>query len=516
MARYRVIDLFAGPGGLAEGFSSITNRENERVFDIVLSVEKEASAHKTLTLRAFTRQFPYGKLPPSYYAYAHGELDLTDLQDLHPVEWQRALCETLEAPRELGRTKDDAEIDRRLDELNASKGSSNRGSDCIVIGGPPCQAYSLVGRARNRGNSKYRPQEDHRHYLYQEYIRILNKVSPAAFVMENVRGMLSSSVSGRKIFSQVRRDLERAGENGPGYRLIALAPNSEMQLFGEFDYEDRDFLIRSEDHGVPQARHRVIIVGVRGDFFDPERIAGLRSLMPQKTSPRITVNDVIGNLPSLRSGLNPHDSDAAWRNTVLEAMGRVLSLVQEDLFEVTKSAYDEFIKQNEIPPRSSRELPLASISVPELADFLEDRNLSRLSGHQARGHMASDLARYFFAAAFRIARGKPAKALDFPDELAPRHKSWSTGKFADRFRVQGYDKPSSTIVSHIAKDGHYFIHPDPTQCRSLTVREAARLQTFPDNYIFQGNRTEQYVQVGNAVPPFLAKQIGLALLRLLA
>jgi DNA (cytosine-5)-methyltransferase 1 len=129
--------------------------------------------------------------------------------------------------------------------------------------------------------------------------------------------------------------------------------------------------------------------------------------------------------------------------------------------------------------------------------------------------MPSDLTRYLFAATFaRLNRTCPKKNEFFPS-LAPDHRSWDREIFSDRFRVQLAGEPSTTIVSHISKDGHYFIHPDPLQCRSLTVREAARLQTFPDDYLFLGNRTQQYVQVGNAVPPYLARQIANLLFRVL-
>jgi len=122
--------------------------------------------------------------------------------------------------------------------------------------------------------------------------------------------------------------------------------------------------------------------------------------------------------------------------------------------------------------------------------------------------MASDLWRYIYAAAYAQVHDRSPKLSEYPEALLPNHKNAKTGKFADRFRVQLADHPSSTVTCHIAKDGHYFIHYDPAQCRSLTVREAARLQTFPDDYFFEGPRTEQYKQVGNAVPPYLAEQIG--------
>jgi DNA (cytosine-5)-methyltransferase 1 len=152
----------------------------------------------------------------------------------------------------------------------------------------------------------------------------------------------------------------------------------------------------------------------------------------------------------------------------------------------------------------------------DLRDWLIDPNLDVVVQHETRGHIPDDLGRYLFAAAWAASgRNVSPKLAEFPDFLQPKHRNRSTGDFADRFRVQCAGRPSTTVTSHISKDGHYFIHPDPMQCRSLTVREAARLQTFPDNYVFSGPRTAQYHQAGNAVPPFLAKQIAEALVGLL-
>jgi DNA (cytosine-5)-methyltransferase 1 len=163
------------------------------------------------------------------------------------------------------------------------------------------------------------------------------------------------------------------------------------------------------------------------------------------------------------------------------------------------------------PGTGARWMPrtAASNRVPEhLSRWLLDDRLDGILNHEVRGHMEADLRRYAYAAAFAAEHGhSPRGAEEFPESLHPEHRNWKSGKFIDRFKVQQWTLPSSTITSHLSKDGHYFIHPDPAQIRSLSVREAARLQTFPDNYFFEGARGAQFRQVGNAVPPWMARQI---------
>jgi DNA (cytosine-5)-methyltransferase 1 len=250
---FAVVDLFAGPGGLAEGFSSIGDKDS-RPFEIALSVEKEASAFETLRLRSFFRQFR-GSAPSDYYRFLNGEVPEPDWATLFPIEWKHACLET--AMLELGSRSATEEIDERLDAIIKS-----HGGNVILIGGPPCQAYSLVGRARNKGTEGYEARKDHRHFLYKEYIRILRKLMPAAFVMENVKGLLSSSIDGELIFDQVLDDLSKVG-NG-SYRLIPLAPRSGQSFFSRHP-PAVDFVVRAEDHGIPQSRHRVIVIGIRAD-----------------------------------------------------------------------------------------------------------------------------------------------------------------------------------------------------------------------------------------------------------
>jgi len=499
---FKTVDLFAGPGGLAEGFSAL-QEDGTRVFDIALSVEKEPSAFATLRLRSFFRQF---ETPPhSYFDYISGKISKDELVENYPEEWRRAVDET--AMLELGTEAATSELERRLANV-----LDEAGSNTVVIGGPPCQAYSLVGRARNRGVKGYDAAGDHRHFLYREYIRILGQLKPAAFVMENVKGMLSSRVAGENIIDRILSDLRSAGGQEGSYTLVPIVEDDRGSLPGH--------LIRSEEYGIPQRRHRVILIGLRSDIADG--IEGRGSALPllERSVRPASVADVISGMPPLRSGLSKSkDGPAAWRTASVRAFQLAAKASRNEGSQLRKvaqklSSYAKCLAeaQDDLPRSSTT---LTAIRDNRLAEWISGRGLASLPNHESRGHMEGDLARYAFAATFAEVVGHSPKAGDFPRGLAPDHRNWESGKFADRFRVQVWDSPSTTVTSHISKDGHYFIHPDPLQCRSLTVREAARLQTFPDDYFFEGNRTQQYVQVGNAVPPLLAHEIAKVVARML-
>lgn len=494
---FKVVDLFAGPGGLAEGFSAVHTPAGERAFEIALSVEKESSAFATLRMRSFVRQFP--RPPQEYYAYVRGEISRNELAAAHPREWRSACDETHQL--ELGTSDATLKIDPLIDAIAA-----NAPDSCILVGGPPCQAYSLVGRARNRGNAGYVASEDHRHFLYREYIRILARLKPVAFVMENVKGFLSASVDGENIFAKVITDLTRAGGFEGSYTIRPLAVSDARGGAAH--------VLRAEQHGVPQRRHRVILFGVRHDFASRLSVLEIPEARLRPRDTVSTVRDILSDMPKLRSSLSKiADCEPGWRETVTAAFRLAAKAAfdegDENLDVVADQLLthaDTFATRNALLPTSST--APAGVEGDELSSWLLDPDLEYLPNHQARGHMESDLARYGFAATFADLFGRSPKASEFPSGLAPAHFNWNSGKFNDRFRVQCWAQPATTVTSHIAKDGHYFIHPDPLQCRSLTVREAARLQTFPDNYLFEGNRTQQFTQVGNAVPPYLAFQIG--------
>lgn len=496
MARkFAIIDLFAGPGGLGEGFSRAGSDTNTPM-KIQLSVEMDQHAIQTLRLRSFLRSFD--TFPIEYYEGLNAGTPLPGWRDLYPSNWKMAQSEVRQLI--LGGEGVFDEIAPEIDRLR----EDNHG-DTILIGGPPCQAYSLAGRSRNKSKDGYIAEEDSRHYLYREYVRILDRLKPAAFVMENVKGMLSSKVDGGGIFSRVLDDLANAG--GIGYRLLPLATVPPLDG-GRAD--GRDFLIRAEDHGVPQARHRVIVLGIRNDI--PVPLIDV-PLLGEKAE-AVCVSDVIDDLFRLRSGLSRQDDVSAW-HLEIQAQGEAI-LHCPDVDPAVRDVAARVARATSLPRERSYRWKRNSNCLPDhLIDWLLDDSLSVTPQHETRGHIREDLGRYLFSASYAQIHDRSPKLSEFPQFLQPKHRNRESGDFADRFRTQVATRPSSTVTSHISKDGHYFIHPDPMQCRSLTVREAARLQTFPDNYFFCGPRTKQYHQVGNAVPPYLAFQIAKAVRRLI-
>lgn len=501
---YPVIDLFAGPGGLGEGFGSLCHPRNPNsyAFKTSVSIEKDESARSTLKLRHFYRGFTPGNVPDDYYLYLEGVISLEELYKRHPAEashaeytaWRCTLGGKDGEPHENVKT-------RITQALNGHK-------KWALVGGPPCQAYSKVGRSRMKGIPGF--EDDPRHFLYKEYLRIIIDHRPPVFVMENVRGLISSQVQGRYVINDILRDLNKPGltlkdeSSDLEYRLYSLSQSGVMSL----DADPNAFIVKAEEYGIPQARHRIFILGIRSDID-----IDIEPRILKKSNTRTTVKDMIGDLPRLRSSISGSasaDSDELWVKTLEEVIHQswFTDGGKNGLAELTTIA-DEVLssfKEREFEKSSKRYTPSAV-----LWDWLRDNRLTVLLSHESRSHMQSDLHRYFFAALYAQVKKTAPKLRDFPKELLPEHKNAQQGgtkhDFADRFRVQLPNKHATTITSHISKDGHYYIHYDPEQCRSLTVREAARLQTFPDNYKFQGNRTEQYHQVGNAVPPLLASMI---------
>jgi len=386
----------------------------------------------------------------------------------------------------------------------------------------------MAGRSRVGGIDK----EDHRVYLYQEYLRIIAKHQPSVFVMENVRGLLSAKVDGEMVFNWILRDLQDPSSvfkdtNSSKYKIYSLstAPN-DYDLFENPDYNDfKDYAIKSEEYGIPQKRHRVILLGIREDIK-------IRPEILKKRTGEIALKDVIGDLPKIRSVLGrsiissetidgkikrtyqtEEDNNKNWekiindlRNEIISWNGFKVEKPKKRIKAAINGIGSEYVKVKSL----NNENPLYKWYV--------DAEFEGSCNHISRSHLILDLKRYLFSSLYTKKYGRFPRLHDFDNHsltLLPDHKSAKSGKFTDRFRVQLPDKPATTITSHISKDGHYFIHYDPEQCRSLTVREAARIQTFPDNYLFCGPRTAQYHQVGNAVPPYLAFQIAEIVYKLL-
>jgi len=437
---FYVVDLFAGCGGMSEGFQ-------QAGFNVIAEVEMNHFACETLRTRHLFHELIKIKEQKLYNQYVRQKISLDEIYQKYPEIKEEISKRVIEEKLE------ENGIDDIIEKIKSSLKYNNGSKVNVLIGGPPCQPYSLIGRSRDPD----RMQKDERHYLYRHYLTIMRRLRPDFFVYENVPGLFSAKAEGGRIFEKLQNDfssLDPAYVITPPLKKVKKKPSS--------------YILNSSDFNVPERRKRLILIGykkslevghplIKDVFKKIQRIA-----IKNRESCCLDVHDAIGDLPSLQSG------------------------------EGDDRYFGGYLEKN------------------DLCDYQKDmRKLSiGVLNHKARTHMASDLERYRFFIEHHNNGHKAATLIDLirerPD-LTPGHENLDD--FIDRFKVQWWDAPSSTITAHISKDGHYFIHPDIEQCRSFTVREAARCQSFPDNYFFEGPRTEQFKQVGNAVPPRLAYYI---------
>ena len=410
------IDLFAGAGGLSEGFV-------QAGFHPIAHVEMNKFAAQTLETRAAYMYLKNrGRAIQWYYQYERGEISREQFFEHIPYEVIKTVINAEMSSETL------PGIFSCVDEIMEEDGVTDVD---LIIGGPPCQAYSLVGRAQS-SHMLVPMEKDPRNELYKMYTGFLKKYKPKMFVFENVAGI--TTARNGKVFDELQKELKKVG-----YIAVPKLQNAA-------------------DFGVLQNRKRMIIIGWKKetDHFYPDFI-------PNRSE--AFVKDLLSDLAEVERG---HENNS---------------------YRLEYDDCSDYLKKNKIRTRNDV-----------------------VTHHIARPNNPRDVQIYEMAIdAYCNHDGARLMYDELPDQLKTHRNQTS---FKDRFKVvEENDHACHTVLAHLAKDGHYFIHPDIKQCRSITVREAARLQTFPDNYYFEGSRGEKFKQIGNAVPPIMAKGIAEELIK---
>ena len=411
------IDLFAGAGGLSEGFIRAG-------YEPIAHVEIDIAACFTLKTRAVYHYLKDHKKYDIYVKYLKGEITRSELYAKVPAE---VLDAVINLP--IG-GDNNPKIHQQIEKLKGERKVD------LIIGGPPCQAYSLVGRARSNNGM----QGDPRNYLYKEYADYLEKYKPKMFVFENVLGL--KSAKGGKYLEDMKK------------------------LFNKKGYDMKIHTVEANNFGVLQNRKRVIILGWKETLQ-----VSLPDLEAIREVANCKVRKIFIDLPRIRAG---------------EGL---------DKYVQYRTATNNYLKESHI------------------------RNgIDVLTQHVARPHTKQDKEIYRIAVKKWNDKRERLNYNDLREQLKTHN---NRGSFLDRFKVVAENENhSQTVVAHICKDGHYYIHPDIEQNRSITVREAARLQSFPDDFYFEGvkegaNRTAAFKQIGNAVPPLLSSRIAYYLIKAL-
>ena len=484
-----VVDIFSGAGGFQEGFSAYRNHNNQRRYRVVLSIEKESYSYHTLRLRNFLHMFE-DDFPVEYYDFLNNKTPKEpDWKKLYPKEWRLACHETLHT--ELGVPKVQKSIKKRIACLRKYYNGRT-----ILLGGPPCQTYSILSRSLFKEDDL-----DNRNFLYESYVDVLTELQPMIAIFENVKGILSRTLNGKYIVYDIMRKLCHAG-GIDRYRLFTLT--CDESLFSNEWQDPRDFVVHSENYGIPQMRDRIFIICVRDDVpIKPPKINQCDSVT--------TVKDILSMMPKLRSRLRDDDSLSNWQNVIRISSQKIIEQVSSNEEGRFRLALED-IRNNDLLFEDVPGGTTLPLSCPiELRDWIYDKNIEILPNNKTRKHSDEELTLYLFAIAYYNVYGRSAKIADFPYGLTKHNKNFYLTNFKDRYRIQQTNRPSFTIISHTGNSNRDFIYPDINQCRGITVREAARLQTFQDNYFFYGSMPKQYVQIGNAVPPFLSYQIANAI-----